>query len=385
MSSDPAGSKPLIHQRGCSLKNSSVRPQASSALSLSWRVYDLAHGPAAKASAKFRIAGRPAPPRNGTCDRAMTSRPHPSSWSVCRACFALVVVMALLPGCSVRKFAVNKVADALTGDGSTFTSDDDPELVRDALPFSLKLMESLLVESPEHPGLLLTLGSGFTQYAFAFVQQEAERLEDDDLDRARELQVRARRLYLRGRNYSLRGLEAAHPGFTNALRTDPREAVRTARKADVPFLYWSAVGWAGAIAQAKDDPSLVADLPQVEALIDRALELDESWDRGTLHGLMITFEMSRTTGSGDSVERATHHFARARELGGEALAGPYVAYAESVCVPGEDRARFEQLLHQALAIDPDADPGTRLENLIHQRRAKWLLNRIDRLFLPSLP
>jgi len=293
--------------------------------------------------------------------------------------------MTLGSGCSVRKLAVNKVADALTGGGSTFTSDDDPELVRDALPFSLKLMESLLVETPEHPGLLLTLGSGFTQYGFAFVQQDAERIEDEDLDRARELQVRARRLYLRGRNYALRGLEVAHPGFTNALRADPQSAVQITRKGDVPLLYWSAVGWAGAIAQAKDDPSLVADLPQVEALIERALELDESWNSGTLHGLMITFAMSRTTGTGDPVELATHHYERAIQLGGGSIAGHYVAYAESVCVPREDRAQFEALLQKALAINPDANPASRLENLIHQRRARWLLHRIDKLFLPSIP
>lgn len=315
----------------------------------------------------------------------MTLRRPSSSSPSLSALVTLLLAMALLQGCSLRRMAVNKVADALTGGGSTFTSDDDPELVRDALPFSLKLMESLLAETPRHRGLLLTLGSGFTQYGFAFVQQEAERAEDDDLDRSRELSIRARRLYWRGRNYALRGLEVAHPGFTNALRANPRLAVQAANASDVAFLYWSAVGWAGAIAQAKDDPSMVGDLPQVEALIERALQVDESWNKGTLHGLMITFEMSRTTGTGDPVERATRHFQRATELGGHSVAGPYVAFAESVCVPREDRAQFERLLQQALAINPDDDPTSRLENLIHQRRARWLLHRIDKLFLPSVP
>jgi len=309
------------------------------------------------------------------------SHPHISQ------AFAIILLasLCLLPACSVRKFAANKVADALSGSGSTFTSDDDPELVRDALPFSLKMMEALLSETPSHTGLLLTLGSGFTQYGFAFVQQESERIEDTDLERSRELQVRARRLYLRGRNYALRGLEIAHPGFTNQLRSQPKQAVLALKKEDVPFAYWSAAGWAAAIAQSKDDPTLVSDLPQVEALIDRALELDEAWNRGTLHGLLITFEMSRTTGTGDPVERANRHFARALELGGKDSAGPYVAYAESVCVLQEDRKRFEDLLHQALAIDPDANDAARLENHIYQRRARWLLRRIDKLFLPSLP
>lgn len=298
---------------------------------------------------------------------------------------ALTLALACLPACSVRKLAARKVADALTAGGSTFTSDDDPELVRDALPFSLKLMESLLAEAPDHPGLLLTLGSGFTQYGFAFVQQEAERLEDDDLDQARELQARARRLYLRGRNYALQGLESAHPGFTNRLRTNPRQASLVTQSPDVPLLYWAAAGWAAAIAQAKDDPSLVADLPQVEALIDRAFELDESWNQGTLHAFLITFEMSRTTGSGDPIERATRHYLRALELSRNTLAGPHVAFAEAVCIQNEDREQFEAVLHKALAIDADLAPPSRLENLIHQRRARWLLNRIDKLFLPSLP
>ncbi len=320
-----------------------------------------------------------------TRDRAMSFRTPSLSSTAIRGLVALVFAVIVLPGCSIRKMAINKVADALTGGSSTFVTDDDPELVRDALPFSLKLMESLLAESPTHAGLLLTLGSGFTQYGFAFVQQEAERVEDDDLSRARELQARARRLYLRGRNYGLRGLEAAHPGFTNALREDPRAAVRLAEKEDVPFLYWSAAAWAGAISQAKDDPALVGDLPQVDALANRALELDEDWNRGTLHGFMITLAMSRTTGTGDPVEEATRHFERAVELGGGALAGPHVAFAESVCVPTEDRARFEESLRRALEIDPDVDPSSRLENLIHQHRARWLLDRIDVLFLPSLP
>ena len=121
----------------------------------------------------------------------------------------LIVLLALwLPGvgCSIKKLAVNKVGDALSEGGSTFASDDDPELIEAALPFSLKLMESLLAASPRHEGLLEALTSGFTQYAYAFVQQKAEELEDYDLDAATIQRDRTRRLYLRARNYGLRGL-----------------------------------------------------------------------------------------------------------------------------------------------------------------------------------
>ena len=94
-------------------------------------------------------------------------------------CLSLAAVA--VAGCSVRKFAINKLGDALSGSGTTFASDDDPELVKSAVPFSLKLIESLLAESPRHEGLLLAACSGFTQYGYAFVKQESDEMEDKDL------------------------------------------------------------------------------------------------------------------------------------------------------------------------------------------------------------
>ena len=84
-------------------------------------------------------------------------------------------------GCSLRRYALNKVADALAQSGTTFSSDDDPELVKVAAPFSLKLMESLLAGNPRHTRLLAAATSGFTEYAFAFVQEEADEIEPTNL------------------------------------------------------------------------------------------------------------------------------------------------------------------------------------------------------------
>src|SRR4029453_6311474 len=126
-----------------------------------------------------------------------------------------------LSGCSLRGMAMNAVADALSGPGAGFARDDDPELGRDAIPVGLKTYESILDGVPEHRGLLLATASGFTQYAYAFVILEAERVEDTDLARARELRVRARKLFLRGRDYALKGLELAHPEFLRRLKEDP--------------------------------------------------------------------------------------------------------------------------------------------------------------------
>lgn len=298
---------------------------------------------------------------------------------------ALFLTLALsLTGCSVKRIAVNRLGDALAGGGTTFASDDDPQLVQQAVPFSLKLMESLLAESPEHKGLLLATSSGFTQYGYAFVQQDADEMETEDFARAEAMRNRARRLYLRARDYGLRGLEAAQPGFTNALRADARLAVARLKKKHVAQLYWTAAAWGAAISLSKDDPATLAEIPQMEALIDRALQLDESWGDGAIHGFLINYEMSRQGVSGDPSARARKHFDRAVELTHGQQAGPFVTYAEAVCVEQQDAKQFEALLNRALAINPDQHPETRLVNLVMQRRARWLLSKEEDLFL-SLP
>ncbi len=298
-----------------------------------------------------------------------------------RAAALLAGLLAAGAGCSIKKFAVNRVGDALAGGGGTFARDDDPELVRAAVPFSLKLMESLLAESPRHPGLLFATASGFTQYAYAFVQMDADELEDRDLAAALALRERARRLYLRARDYGLRGLEVRHRGFRAALRADPRAAVRVTRKRDVPLLYWTAASWGAAIALAKDQPEHVAEVPQMEALIDRAFELDPDWGEGALHTFLITYEMARQGAPGDAAARARRHFERAVALSGGKQAAPFVALAEAVCAQTQDLKQFDILLARALAVDPDAAPEHRLVNRVMQRRARWLAGKREDLFL----
>jgi predicted anti-sigma-YlaC factor YlaD len=149
----------------------------------------------------------------------------------------------------------------------------------------------------------------------------------------------------------------------------------------VPLLYWTATAWAAAISLSKDNPELVAQLPAVEALMDRALELDDSYGRGAIHTFLVTYEMSRQGAPGDPAARAREHFEQAMARSEGKDAAPLVALAEAVAVKQQDVKEFESLLNRALAIDPDANPDTRLLNVVMQRRARWLLSREAELFL----
>ncbi len=297
----------------------------------------------------------------------------------------IAFLAVLLAGCSVERLATNKLADTLAGSGTTYAADDDPELVGAALPFSLKLMESVLASTPTHRRLLAATSAGFTQYAYGWVQQEGDELGLDDTDRAWDEWNRARKLYLRARDYGLRGLDVALPGFSTELRVDHSTAVQRATAAEADLLYWTAVSWAAAVSLGKDDPSLVADLPIVSALIDRAVAVDEDWDRGAIHAFLISYGMARPDVTGDRAAMVKRHFDRAVELSHGRAAGPWLAWAESVCIPQEDHDCFVQALHAALGIDPAAEPGSRLVNTVMQRRARWLLEHSDRWILPPLP
>jgi predicted anti-sigma-YlaC factor YlaD len=292
-------------------------------------------------------------------------------------------LLALGSGCSVRRYAVNSVGDMLASGGSLYERDDDIELVGDALPFSLKLVENLLEESPKHRGLLLTACRGFTVYSYAFVHYEAERQMTEDVYRARALRERARRLYLRAHDYGLRGLEVFYPGFGASLREAPEATaarLESKRKNELlPLVYWSAASLGLAVSASKNDASMLARIPEVEALLDRALELDEGWDRGSLHEFTINLAGTKT-GEIDEA-KLKGHFERALALSRGERASVYVTYAETVSVPRQDASGFRELLGKALAVDLDARPDWRFANRLSQRRADWLLGRIDEIFL----
>ena len=292
---------------------------------------------------------------------------------------ALVVLLAL-GACSLKKTAVHSLADALVDGGSTFASDDDPELVRQALPFALKTMEILLEEAPEHRGLLVAACAGFTQYAKAFVDLDADLIEAEDYALSLELRERALKLYLRALGYGLRSLESSHPGIGQGLRREPEQAAARIGEDEVPGAFWTAAAWGSAISVALDQPEIVADVDAVRALLRRVIELQEDYDDGGAHEVMIAIE-SLPEAMGGSPVRARRHFERALELSGGRRAGPYVVFAEKVLVPSQEREAFEGVLDTALAVDPDADPEHRLANLLSQKRARFLLRNTDDLFL----
>lgn len=286
-----------------------------------------------------------------------------------------------LSSCSISEIVLGNIMSS-AGDGiaAIYLSEDDPDLVRESLPTNMKLIELLIQQSPTNSGLLTSACQAFTVYAYAFILRDSEIAMYEDFSLAMQLMNRGKKLLKRARDYGMRSFEVSYPGFNESYNLDPSLALSKTNEDDLATLYWTAAAWGLYVSVSKDNPSVIIELPNVGHLLDRALELDEDYDKGSLHDLMFTYTLSRPDGGSSAQEIAKKHYDRAMELSGGNRASLYTSYAESVSVTNQNKEEFLQLLGKALAVDLDKIPNQRLANILAQERAEWLRDRVDELF-----
>jgi hypothetical protein len=283
-----------------------------------------------------------------------------------------LALLVLLSACSPRHLILQGVASELAAQGNT--QEEDLALARDASAFYLKLSESVLRETPGNLPLATAVASGFTQYAYAFVQFEAERIESKDAQAAQKLRKRAARLYRRARGHAMAALEHQTPGFATALASNLPADWPRIRPDQVDLVYWASASWGAWIAMSKDEPEVVADLPLAIRLARLAWDTQPEHGAGSLASLMGSFEAARP---GGSLTQATRYFDQAITLGAGKNAGPLLGKAENIALPMGDRVAFEALLKQALAASAVHHD---LQNSVLRERALWLLETADDLF-----
>jgi predicted anti-sigma-YlaC factor YlaD len=290
-----------------------------------------------------------------------------------------VTYCLVIQACSINKLAMNAVSNTLTREGSSdvFTADSDPQFVGDALPFTIKMYETLLEANPAHQGLLRTTGSLFVMYANAFVQRPAEELPRRMFAERQAALERAKQLYLRGQEMLYRGLELKYRGFTG----DFENVLPKMKKDDVPSLYWAAVAGVSAYSLDPFDLGLGLRVQEFLALVNRAYELDPDFNSGALDDFLLLFYASLPESMGGDKLKAEIHYQRAIEKSGGLLASPYVSYAQAISIPAQDYDTFKVRLDSALSIDLNADTANRLVNTISQRRARYLLDSANQFFV----
>lgn len=297
---------------------------------------------------------------------------------------AALALILLLGACSIEKLALRKAAGLLAGpsSGDVFSSDNDPDLVGQALPFAIKLYETLLVSLPDHAGLRLRTGSLYIMYANAFVETPADTTPRGELAAKEYLLARAKNLYLRGRDMLFVSLEKRNPAIRAQL-TDRRykEAMAPFGRKDVDLLYWTALGWLAAFSVDPFDMTLGQTVPQTRAMIERVAELEPGYGRGALDSFYVGYYGSLPDYLGGDPAQARGHFVRAQAQAGKTDTSSLLALATTVCVKEQNAAEFKDLLGRVLAFDPESHPANRLVNTLNRRKARWLLDHIDDFFI----
>lgn len=242
----------------------------------------------------------------------------------------------------------------------------DPGIVRDGAPAYLLALDGFLEGSPDDTEFLLAGSRMYGSYASAFVTDP----------------VRQRRLAQRSFDYARRALCVELRDVCAAVDRPFDEFVASLAPLgidDVPVLYTFGAAWAGWIQSHGDDWGAIADVPKVEALMGRVLELNESYENGGPHLYLGVLFTQRPASLGGQPEAGRQHFERAvalsegRDLMAKVLFARY--YARLVF----DRPLHDRLLGEVVAADPVA-PRLTLSNTLAQDEAHQLLADADEYF-----
>lgn len=291
----------------------------------------------------------------------------------------------LTSGCGplLKRVTVASATEIFQDGMEAFYREGDLILAEQALASNVKLLEVFLQAAPENQELLLQAAQAFGAYTFAFVE---EKIEAHRADREQSLlhTERARRLYLRGRDYGLRLLKLRSEPLAQALTADLptfQAALKHLQEEDVSALFWTAYSWAGYINWSRDRPEALVDLPKVEAMMRRILDLHEGYFYASPHLLFGVYYASRSKELGGNPSQAKVHLDRARALTEGKFLLVHLFTASPYAVQIQDRRLFESMLRAILDAPEDLLPEQRLSNEIAKARARLLLRRINELFL----
>jgi len=283
-------------------------------------------------------------------------------------CFLLFLFFLSLASCvPSKKLTVGATATLLEGVATSSSKQSDLRLIREGMPAYLMLMDGMIEVWPDNEQLLIAAVQGYSSFASIFA-------EDQDKEYVKLL-------FGKGRQYALRSLElrGLKEPFTRPL-DDFKERLKGLGKKDVPFLFWSATCWANWINLNLDSMEAQAELPWVESMIQRVLELEEGFYYGGPHLFMGIWFASRPRIAGGDLQKAKGHFLKAIELGkGKFLMG-YVYYANYYARQVLDKDLFVSTLETVLKSPVDTLPELTLLNTVAKEKAKKLLSRAEEYF-----
>ena len=267
---------------------------------------------------------------------------------------AICLLPLLLGGCA--RFIGSLASDTLA---ATILYQEDPELVAAGIPAYLLLVDGLIQQNRENEDLLAAGAQLFALYGSRFAPDA----------------VRAEQLTGKARRYGDRAICLAYPPACDWTGLPYDAFVSQLSDIDVKnidYLYAYAIGWLSYLDATSADWSAVAELPWVEAAMERTLALDESHEQGAVHTYLGILNSLRPPALGGRPDVAKAHFERAIELSGGRDLSVKVEYARRYARLIFDQDLHDRLLNEVLAA-PTGTSELTLFNVLAKQEAEQLL------------
>ena len=288
-----------------------------------------------------------------------------------RISFLLFLPM-FLGGCGLAKLA------RIQGEG-------DLTVVEATLEGNIGTLENLSKIGSKN--LIVKTARAYSSYA-GFIEDKMEEAEiAGDYETAEDMRARAIDLYIRSEKYALKALAKSDKTFSEVRTVDMtvfQKALQKLEKKDVEPLFWTAYSIARGISLQKDDPMQVIDLARVELMMQRVLELDETFYFGSAHLFYAVYYGDRAISIGGDPEKAKEHIAHVERINNGKFLMSKLYLARYYAYPTQDVTLFKQSLQEVLDAPSDIYPGEEAATSLAKSRAKRLLDQVDDLFDPEM-
>jgi hypothetical protein len=242
----------------------------------------------------------------------------------------------------------------------------DPETVREALPTFLVATDAMIEAEPKSVSRLSSGADLYSAFTGLF-QHEPER---------------AKLLAKRARSYGERAFCLVADIDCDLDKLDFQQYAEILAEFDdddVSVLLSYATGWLAWANANRDDWSVAAGLPKIQAVLERIVVLREDFRFGTAHNYLGILKTLRPPSLGGKPEEARAHFERAIEISGGRNLSSRTDYAQYYARLIYDRELHDRLLEEVLKM-PVEVPGLTLLNSLAKRRARTLLDSAEDYF-----
>ena len=273
----------------------------------------------------------------------------------------LIGQLAFLTGCV--SYVGSLAADTLS---SAILNQDDPEIIQAGLPAYLLIVDGFIVENPDNAGMLSAGAQLFALYGSRFSTSD----------------VHAADMTWKARRYGQRAVCLVHEPACQWHGMEYDQFVLELEGVDedqVEYLYAYAVSWLSNLEATSSDWIAVAELPWVQAAMERVVALDEAHDNGGIHVYLGILYALRPPALGGQPALAQKHFERSIALTEGSDLSAKVEYARRYARMIFDKDLHDRLLVEVLESPVDV-PGRTLFNVLAQRDAEELLESSEENF-----